>query len=101
MAKTRKLMVISKTGGAARDTDPAPGISGWNSRLLLADVRAVRVGGIDEVDPELECPPQHTLALLGVGRRPPDARPVRRIGPKPKRLTVMSPTVTVPALYAS
>src|SRR5882757_6612129 len=41
---------------------------------LLADVRAVRVGGVDQVHPELDGAAQHPDRLVVVGRRTPDTR---------------------------
>ncbi len=40
---------------------------------LLADMRAVGVGGVDQVDAELDRPPQDRDGLVVIGRRPPDA----------------------------
>jgi hypothetical protein len=39
---------------------------------LFADVRPVRVGGVDEVDAELDRAAQHRLRLVAVSRRTPD-----------------------------
>ena len=41
---------------------------------LLADVRTVRVGGVDEVDAELDGPAEHRLGLVAVAGLAPDAR---------------------------
>ena len=41
---------------------------------LLADVRTVGVGGVDEVDAELDRAPQHRLRLVAVGGLAPDSR---------------------------
>ena len=40
----------------------------------LGDVRAVRVGRVDEVDPQLARPPQRPDRLAAIGRLAPDAR---------------------------
>src|SRR5215211_324354 len=68
---------------------------------LFADVGPVRVGGVNEIDAQLDRTTQHRLRLLGVGWRTPMPSPVIRIAPKPRRLTVRSPpTSIVPAIPA-
>jgi hypothetical protein len=51
---------------------------------LLADVRPVGVGGVDEVDAQLDRAAQHRLRLVPVGRRTPDPVPGDPHGPKPE-----------------
>ena len=41
---------------------------------LLADVGTVEVGGVDQVDAQLDGSPEHPDALVPVGRLPPDPR---------------------------
>ena len=47
MEKTPKLVVISKTGGAARDTDPRSGMAGWKGRRPAAARRSAPSTVID------------------------------------------------------
>ena len=68
---------------------------------LLADVRAVGVGGVDEVDAELDRAPQHGERSSRSGGSPQIPSPVMRIAPNPSRFTVMSAMSNVPAAVAS
>ena len=45
--------------------------------LFFVDVRAVRVGRVDEVDAQLDGAPQHVQRVLAVQRPAPDARPAQ------------------------
>ena len=51
---------------------------------LLADIRAVRVGGVDQVDAEFDSSPEDGDRLVVVGRRAPDPRSRDPHRPEPK-----------------
>ena len=61
-----------RTRPALVATDARVGMQGLADELL-GDVRAVGVGGVDEVDAELGQAPQHGAGALGVFGRAPDA----------------------------
>src|ERR1700694_1503165 len=63
---------------------------------LLAHVRSIGIGGVDEVDSQLDCPAQHADCLGAVLRLPQISGPVSRMAPKPSRWTVLSPSRKVP-----
>jgi hypothetical protein len=78
-----------------------PGRGAGPRRSAPADRGAVGVGGVDEVDAQLDGPTQHRLGLVAVRCSPQMPLPVRRMAPKPSRLTVRSPpTSIVPAALA-
>ena len=51
----------------------------------------VGVGGVEEVDAELDGPPQHRTAVAGSSGGPQMPSPVMRMAPKPRRMTGRSP----------
>ena len=50
------------------------GVQGFGDQAL-ADLRSVGIGGVDEIDAQLERPAQHPLAFLPIGRLAPDPLP--------------------------
>ena len=52
----------------------------------FADLGPIGIGGVDEVDPELQRPPQHALAFLPVGRLSPDSFARDAHGAEPKAI---------------
>src|SRR4051812_6275679 len=49
---------------------------------FFADMRAVRVGGVDEVHAQLDGAAKHRLGLIRIGWRPPDTGPGDAHGPE-------------------
>lgn len=61
----------SQQSGLGRDDDSVVGMQRLADQLL-GDVGAIRVGGVDEVDPEFDGATQHPQAFIAVLRRTPD-----------------------------
>src|SRR5437773_6657034 len=91
----------------ARSHDPALGADDEALRIGIqgfrdegfGSVRPVAVGGVEEIDSELERPMQQELRRARIGRRAPMSPPsgVTRIAPKPTPPTVWSPRRRAPA----
>ena len=50
----------------------------------LAHLGPVGVGRVDQVDAQLDCPPEHAARLVRLRRRAPDARSRERHGAEPE-----------------
>ena len=69
---------------------------------LLRDIGPIGIRGVDEIDAELGHALQRPDRLRSVGGRTPDALPVTRMAPKPRRwISISPPILNVPDLPAS
>ncbi len=66
------------------------GMKGFGDELF-GDVRAVGVGGVDEIDAEFDGAAENANGGGAVGGGPQMPFPVRRMDPKPRRVTGSSP----------